>query len=60
MLYEVITDLIRDGNEHVAFLHLAGDFELVLARMQARKGHFMPVELLKNQFETLEIRNNFV
>ncbi len=48
-------DLIRDGNEHVAFLHLAGDFELVLARMQARKGHFMPVELLKNQFETLEI-----
>ncbi|ACQ91857.1 carbohydrate kinase, thermoresistant glucokinase family [Tolumonas auensis DSM 9187] len=47
-------DLIREGNEHVAFLHLAGDFELVLARMQARKGHFMPVELLKNQFETLE------
>jgi len=48
-------DLIRDGNEHVTFLHLAGDFDLVLARMQARKGHFMPVELLKNQFETLEM-----
>lgn len=48
-------DLIRDGNEHVTFLHLAGDFDLVLSRMQARKGHFMPVELLKSQFDTLEV-----
>ncbi|WP_315709066.1 gluconokinase [Brenneria uluponensis] len=48
-------DMIRDGNEHVAFIHLYGSFELVLARMQARTGHFMPVELLKSQFETLEM-----
>lgn len=48
-------DLIRDGNEHVTFLHLAGDFDLVLSRMQARKGHLVPVELLKSQFDTLEV-----
>ncbi len=48
-------DLIRDGNTHVKFVHLAGDFELVLNRMQSRKGHFMPVELLKSQFDALEV-----
>lgn len=48
-------DLIRDGNTHVKFVHLTGDFELVLNRMQSRKGHFMPVELLKSQFDALEV-----
>ncbi|WP_225622340.1 gluconokinase [Musicola keenii] len=47
-------DQIREGNQRVIFLHLAGDFELVRQRMQARNGHFMPVELLKSQFDTLE------
>ncbi|MGB2079121.1 MAG: gluconokinase [Vibrio sp.] len=46
---------ICDGNSRVTFLHLHGEFELVKMRMQDRKGHFMPVELLKNQFETLEM-----
>lgn len=47
-------DLIRDGNPHITFVHLVGDFELVLGRMQSRQGHFMPVELLKSQFDALE------
>ena len=47
-------DLIREENKKVKFVYLHGDFDLVLERMQARKGHFMPVELLKSQFETLE------
>jgi gluconokinase len=46
---------ICDGNEQVTFLHLHGDFELVKKRMQDRKGHFMPIKLLRNQFLTLEI-----
>lgn len=48
-------DLIRKGNQKMFFVYLHGDFELVLKRMQSRKEHFMPVELLKSQFDTLEI-----
>ncbi|RQW61529.1 gluconokinase [Vibrio viridaestus] len=48
-------DLIREGNEKVKFVYLHGDFELVSQRMQSRKDHFMPIELLKSQFETLEM-----
>ena len=64
-------DRLRDGNANLRFLFLDGEFELILARMQARAGHFMPVGLLQSQFEALErpaddesdvlrIRNNFV
>ncbi len=48
-------EMICDGNENVDFVFLNGDFELVLERMQNRKGHFMPVELLQSQFDTLEV-----
>ncbi|TNH05063.1 gluconokinase [Testudinibacter sp. TR-2022] len=48
-------DLIRDGNQHIKFLFLEGDFELVLARMKQRKGHYMKVDMLKSQFDTLEV-----
>jgi len=47
-------DIIREGNNHLLFLHLCGSFELVLERMKARKTHFMPVELLQSQFDALE------
>lgn len=48
-------DLIRDGNDHIKFLFLAGSFDLVLARMKQRKGHYMKSEMLKSQFDTLEV-----
>ena len=48
-------NLIRDGNDSVKFLFLEGPFDLVLARMKQRKGHYMKTEMLKSQFETLEI-----
>lgn len=47
-------DLIREGN-NVIFLFLHGPFELVLARMKKRKGHYMKTEMLRSQFDTLEI-----
>lgn len=46
---------ICEGNNNITFLHLHGDFNLVKERMLDRRGHFMPIELLKNQFDTLEI-----
>ena len=48
-------DLIREGNESVKFLFLQGSFDLVLDRMKQRKGHYMKTDMLKSQFETLEV-----
>ncbi|WP_373100605.1 MULTISPECIES: gluconokinase [Pasteurellaceae] len=48
-------DMIREGNESVKFLFLHGSFELILARMRQRKGHYMKTEMLKSQFDTLEV-----
>lgn len=38
----------------LCFLYLKGDEALLVQRMQARTGHFMPVSLLHSQLATLE------
>jgi carbohydrate kinase (thermoresistant glucokinase family) len=38
----------------VRLVYLQGSFALIGERMSRRKGHFMPIELLRSQFETLE------
>ena len=38
----------------VRLVYLKGEFELIAARLAARKGHFMPPALLKSQFDALE------
>jgi gluconokinase len=38
----------------VKLVHLAGDFDLILERMNARKDHFMKPEMLQSQFAALE------
>lgn len=47
-------DVIRSRCPKAVFLHVHGPFELLVARMSARTGHFMPDSLLKSQFATLE------
>lgn len=47
-------DLLRGGRNHITFIYLAGDFDIIEGRINARKDHFMPPGLLKSQFETLE------
>lgn len=47
-------DLLRQDNDNMVFIYLKGSFEVILARLQARSGHFMPTELLKSQFDALE------
>ncbi|MEV0064829.1 MULTISPECIES: gluconokinase [unclassified Amycolatopsis] len=46
-------DELRAGGS-VWFLHLHGDRDVLAERMQARKGHFMPVTLLDSQLADLE------
>lgn len=54
-LRRVYRDRIRAGaGGPVRFVHLAGDRDLIAARMAARRGHYMPVALLDSQFATLE------
>lgn len=37
------------------FVYLEGSKELLVTRMGARKGHFMPLSLLESQLQTLEV-----
>lgn len=46
--------LAQQLSEQVYFVYLSGSFELIMGRLQQRKGHFMPPTLLKSQFEALE------
>ena len=41
-------------NKKVRFAYLRGSFDQIETRMKRRKDHYMPVELLKSQFEALE------
>jgi len=48
-------DLVTDHQRaDVRLVYLKGDFDLIEARLAARRGHFMPSALLKSQFDALE------
>ena len=48
-------DIVTNGQSaDVRLVYLKGDFDLIEARLRARKGHFMPPGLLKSQFDALE------
>jgi len=53
-LKQTYRDLLLEGNPNTVFVHLKGDFDLIMNRMQARSGHYMKPEMLHSQFETLE------
>ncbi|CAM4456505.1 Thermoresistant gluconokinase [Mycobacterium basiliense] len=47
-------DQLRAHCAGLGFLHLDGSAQLIVDRLLARSGHFMPTELLQSQFDTLE------
>jgi carbohydrate kinase (thermoresistant glucokinase family) len=48
-------DIVTDRQSaDVRLVYLTGDFDLIEARLKARKGHFMPPGLLQSQFDALE------
>jgi carbohydrate kinase (thermoresistant glucokinase family) len=51
-------DRLASGLHDLRWVHLQGSFELILSRLQARKGHYMPATLLQSQFATLEAPND--
>ena len=48
-------DIVTDAQSaDVRLVYLKGDFDLIAARLAARKGHFMPPALLQSQFDALQ------
>lgn len=45
---------LGDGDQRVRFVHLQGPFDLIEARLVARKDHFMKPGMLESQFAVLE------
>ena len=45
---------LRSGISSVNFLYLKASYEKVRQQLTARQGHFMPVSLLKSQFDSLQ------
>ncbi|MEM9328227.1 MAG: gluconokinase [Bacteroidota bacterium] len=52
--------VLQEGIPQLRYVHLTGTRDLILARMKARKGHFMPPSLLDSQIATLEIPEDAV
>ena len=54
-LKRVYRDIVTDNQRaDVRLVYLKGGFDLIAARLAARKGHFMPPALLQSQFDALE------
>lgn len=47
-------DRLRQDNPEMVFLYMKGTFDVIMARLKARAGHYMPTELLQSQFDALE------
>lgn len=48
-------ELLSDGIQNeIKWIHLFGDFDTIYNRINKRKHHFMPSELLKSQFDILK------
>ncbi|NBV47840.1 MAG: gluconokinase [Verrucomicrobia bacterium] len=56
-LRKAYRDRLRQGDPDLFFVFLDGSQELLQARLDARKGHFMPPGLLGSQLATLERPN---
>lgn len=47
-------DRLRHGIASLNFIYLKASYAKVYRQLKARRGHFMPLDLLKSQFEALE------
>eukprot|EP01134_Creolimax_fragrantissima_P006203 CFRG6203T1 len=54
-LKEEYRSLLVKDNPHTHFVHLYAPFSATRARLMARKGHFVSVDILESQYETLDL-----
>ncbi|MBO9617577.1 MAG: gluconokinase [Niabella sp.] len=53
-LKEIYRDVLRRGINAILFFYLKGSFEQIHGFLALRKKHFMPIDLLKSQFDSLQ------
>ncbi len=53
-LKQAYRDHLLKDNPGALFVYLKGTYDLILRRLQERKGHYMKADLLTSQFNTLE------
>ncbi len=53
-LKQAYRDRLGHTLAHLRWIYLKGDFTLIRARLEARKGHYMKAGLLESQFAALE------
>ena len=51
-------DVLMGDAPQVALVYLHGDFDTILARVSGRAGHFMKADLVRSQFDALEVPND--
>ncbi len=54
-LKEKYRRVLMDGAPGVSLVYLATDFETSLARVGRRQGHYMKADMVKSQFDALEV-----
>lgn len=54
-LKEKYREILAQGLDQCHWIFLSGSYELILERMNKRKDHYMSGEMLRSQFETLEV-----
>ena len=54
-LKEKYRAVLAQGLDECYWIFLSGSYELILERMNKRKDHYMSGEMLRSQFETLEV-----
>lgn len=60
-LKKMYRDILSEGIEsQTRFVLLDSSYDLILSRLQARKGHYMPPNLLQSQFDILERTDDVV
>ena len=54
-LKERYRKVLSEGLDTCTWIFLEGSYELILERMQKRKGHYMGEKMLRSQFKALEV-----
>lgn len=58
VLKKIYRDRLRANPENVQFIYLKGPYELIFSRIKERPSHYMPIDLLKSQFDDLQEPEN--
>ncbi|MGB5242087.1 MAG: NADP-dependent phosphogluconate dehydrogenase [Lutimonas sp.] len=56
-LKEKYRKVFKETINDIHWVYLNGEFDLIRKRMEKRSGHYMKSDLLKSQFDTLEVPN---